>query len=163
MPESSSCFFLQKVSLLKHRIWILVISMDCILYYFTHSSEKMRVVTYFKIENIFKYFVRTQNLKDSQGICFFLFRKIWIVVGLFLFGSYSYKMLNTIINMLSSLLPVWLFQHLVGRLIGKQGRYVSFLKQNSGAKIYISTLPYTQEFQICHIEGESGEPCPHIS
>ncbi|KAG8002333.1 A-kinase anchor protein 1, partial [Nibea albiflora] len=38
-------------------------------------------------------------------------------------------------------------------LIGKQGRYVSFLKQNSGAKIYISTLPYTQEFQICHIEG----------
>lgn len=32
---------------------------------------------------------------------------------------------------------------------------MSFLKQNSGAKIYISTLPYTQEFQICHIEGES--------
>ncbi|XP_070762171.1 A-kinase anchor protein 1, mitochondrial-like [Enoplosus armatus] len=44
-------------------------------------------------------------------------------------------------------------KHLVGRLIGKQGRYVSFLKQNSGSKIYISTLPYTQEFQICHIEG----------
>ncbi|XP_061682763.1 A kinase (PRKA) anchor protein 1b isoform X2 [Syngnathoides biaculeatus] len=43
---------------------------------------------------------------------------------------------------------------LVGRLIGKQGRYVSFLKQTSGAKIYISTLPYTQEFQICHIEGK---------
>uniref|UniRef100_H3CHC4 A kinase (PRKA) anchor protein 1b n=1 Tax=Tetraodon nigroviridis TaxID=99883 RepID=H3CHC4_TETNG len=42
---------------------------------------------------------------------------------------------------------------LVGRLIGKQGRYVSYLKQNSGAKIYISTLPYTQDFQICHIEG----------
>lgn len=46
-----------------------------------------------------------------------------------------------------------ILQHLVGRLIGKQGRYVSFLKQTSGAKIYISTLPYTQEFQICHIEG----------
>ncbi|XP_037533284.1 A kinase (PRKA) anchor protein 1b [Nematolebias whitei] len=44
-------------------------------------------------------------------------------------------------------------KHFVGRLIGKQGRYVSFLKQSSGAKIYISTLPYTQEFQICHIEG----------
>ncbi|XP_061460992.1 A-kinase anchor protein 1, mitochondrial [Rhineura floridana] len=44
-------------------------------------------------------------------------------------------------------------KHLVGRLIGKQGRYVSFLKQTSGAKIYISTLPYTQDFQICHIEG----------
>ncbi|XP_033969010.1 A kinase (PRKA) anchor protein 1b [Trematomus bernacchii] len=53
-------------------------------------------------------------------------------------------------------LVVWEIEvpkHLVGRLIGKQGRYVSFLKQNSGAKIYISTLPYTQEFQICHIEG----------
>lgn len=44
-------------------------------------------------------------------------------------------------------------KHLVGRLIGKQGRYVSFLKQTSGAKIYISTLPYTQNIQICHIEG----------
>jgi len=39
---------------------------------------------------------------------------------------------------------------------------VSFLKQNSGAKIYISTLPYTQEFQICHIEGELGALDPHI-
>lgn len=47
------------------------------------------------------------------------------------------------------------FQSLVGRLIGKQGRYISYLKQNSGVKIYISTLPYTQEFQICHIEGRS--------
>ncbi|CAJ1065919.1 A kinase (PRKA) anchor protein 1b [Xyrichtys novacula] len=56
----------------------------------------------------------------------------------------------------SSELIIWEIEvpkHLVGRLIGKQGRYVSFLKQNSGAKIYISTLPYTQEFQICHIEG----------
>lgn len=51
--------------------------------------------------------------------------------------------------------PFLIFQSLVGRLIGKQGRYVSYLKQNSGAKIYISTLPYTQEFQICHIEGRS--------
>ncbi|XP_067866699.1 A kinase (PRKA) anchor protein 1b isoform X2 [Heterodontus francisci] len=53
-------------------------------------------------------------------------------------------------------LTIWEIQvpkHLVGRLIGKQGRYVSFLKQTSGAKIYISTLPYTQDFQICHIEG----------
>lgn len=55
----------------------------------------------------------------------------------------------------NSFVGVFVSQHLVGRLIGKQGRYVSFLKQNSGAKIYISTLPYTQEFQICHIEGES--------
>lgn len=55
--------------------------------------------------------------------------------------------MNIAVNLVS------LFQHLVGRLIGKQGRYVSSLKQNSGAKIYISTLPYTAEFQICHIEG----------
>lgn len=48
-------------------------------------------------------------------------------------------------------------KHLVGRLIGKQGRYVSFLKQTSGAKIYISTLPYTQDFQICHIEGNQQQ------
>ena len=73
-------------------------------------------------------------------------------------------LLNVCINILSffdmnsSLLVVFISQHLVGRLIGKQGRYVSFLKQNSGSKIYISTLPYTQEFQICHIEGESGPP-----
>lgn len=46
----------------------------------------------------------------------------------------------------------------MGRLIGKQGRYVSYLKQTSGAKIYISTLPYTQDFQICHMEGESDVP-----
>lgn len=60
----------------------------------------------------------------------------------------------------SSELIVWEIEvpkHLVGRLIGKQGRYVSFLKQSSGAKIYISTLPYTQEFQICHIEGSQQQ------
>ncbi|KAM3933812.1 A-kinase anchor protein 1, mitochondrial isoform 1-T3 [Leptodactylus fuscus] len=48
-------------------------------------------------------------------------------------------------------------KHLVGRLIGKQGRYVSFLKESSGAKIYIATLPYTQDFQICHIEGSQQQ------
>ncbi|XP_078080838.1 A kinase (PRKA) anchor protein 1b [Mustelus asterias] len=57
-------------------------------------------------------------------------------------------------------LTIWEIQvpkHLVGRLIGRQGRYVSFLKQTSGAKIYISTLPYTQDFQICHIEGNQQQ------
>uniref|UniRef100_A0A4W5Q755 A kinase (PRKA) anchor protein 1b n=1 Tax=Hucho hucho TaxID=62062 RepID=A0A4W5Q755_9TELE len=61
---------------------------------------------------------------------------------------------------LGSELVVWEIEvpkHLVGRLIGKQGRYVSFLKQSSGAKIYISTLPYTQEFQICHVEGSQQQ------
>ena len=61
-----------------------------------------------------------------------------------------------LVNPLTSLSPP---KHLVGRLIGKQGRYVSFLKQTSGAKIYISTLPYTQNIQVCHIEGQ-WQPLP---
>ncbi|XP_075051038.1 uncharacterized protein LOC142138332 isoform X2 [Mixophyes fleayi] len=55
---------------------------------------------------------------------------------------------------------IWEFEvpkHLVGRLIGKQGRFVSFLKELSGAKIYISTLPYTHYYQICHIEGSQEQ------
>ncbi|XP_051542424.1 A-kinase anchor protein 1, mitochondrial-like [Myxocyprinus asiaticus] len=43
--------------------------------------------------------------------------------------------------------------HLVGRLIGKEGKFVNFLKQSSGANIYVSTLPFTQDIQICHIQG----------
>ncbi|XP_053310949.1 A-kinase anchor protein 1, mitochondrial isoform X2 [Spea bombifrons] len=57
-------------------------------------------------------------------------------------------------------LVVWEIEvpkHLVGRLIGKQGRFVSYLKATSGAKIYITTLPFTQEFQLCHIEGSPEE------
>uniref|UniRef100_A0A8D3CFG0 Tudor domain-containing protein n=1 Tax=Scophthalmus maximus TaxID=52904 RepID=A0A8D3CFG0_SCOMX len=60
----------------------------------------------------------------------------------------------------SSELIIWEIEvpkHLVGRLIGKQGRFVSFVKQTSGAKIYISTLPYTQDVQICHIEGSQQQ------
>ncbi|NXR10015.1 AKAP1 protein, partial [Semnornis frantzii] len=45
-------------------------------------------------------------------------------------------------------------KELVGRLIGKQGRFMSFLRQASGAKIYVSTLPYLHDSQVCHIEGE---------
>ncbi|XP_068124578.1 A-kinase anchor protein 1, mitochondrial [Hyperolius riggenbachi] len=57
-------------------------------------------------------------------------------------------------------LIIWEFEvpkYLVGRLIGKQGRFVSFLKQSSGAKIYISTVPYTQDIQICHLEGSQQQ------
>ncbi|KAM8977312.1 A-kinase anchor protein 1, mitochondrial [Pelodytes ibericus] len=57
-------------------------------------------------------------------------------------------------------LVVWEIEvpkHLVGRLIGKQGRFVSYLKETSGAKIYVTTLPYTQDFQLCHIEGSQEE------
>ncbi|NXY75809.1 AKAP1 protein, partial [Glareola pratincola] len=44
-------------------------------------------------------------------------------------------------------------KELVGQLIGKRGRFMSFLKQESGAKIYVSTLPYFRNSQVCHIEG----------
>ncbi|NXH75922.1 AKAP1 protein, partial [Hydrobates tethys] len=44
-------------------------------------------------------------------------------------------------------------KELVGRLIGKQGKFMSFLRQSSGAKIYVSTLPYFRDSQVCHIEG----------
>ncbi|NXT91692.1 AKAP1 protein, partial [Anhinga rufa] len=46
---------------------------------------------------------------------------------------------------------------LVGRLIGKQGRFMSTLRQASGAKIYVSTLPYFRDSQVCHIEGSSHQ------
>ncbi|NXP11603.1 AKAP1 protein, partial [Thinocorus orbignyianus] len=48
-------------------------------------------------------------------------------------------------------------KELVGRLIGKQGRFMSFLRQASGAKIYVSTLPYFHDSQVCHIEGSSHQ------
>ncbi|KFO92975.1 hypothetical protein N320_05368, partial [Buceros rhinoceros silvestris] len=44
-------------------------------------------------------------------------------------------------------------KELVGRLIGKQGRFMSALRQASGAKIYVSKLPYFRDSQVCHIEG----------
>ncbi|XP_051491645.1 A-kinase anchor protein 1, mitochondrial [Apus apus] len=48
-------------------------------------------------------------------------------------------------------------KELVGRLIGKQGRFMSFLRQASGAKIYVATLPYFRDSQVCHIEGSSHQ------
>ncbi|XP_029547497.1 A-kinase anchor protein 1, mitochondrial-like [Salmo trutta] len=48
-------------------------------------------------------------------------------------------------------------KHFVGRLIGKKGRHMNYLKETSGAKIFITALPYTQEFQICHIEGSEEQ------
>uniref|UniRef100_A0A8C6J3U0 Uncharacterized protein n=1 Tax=Melopsittacus undulatus TaxID=13146 RepID=A0A8C6J3U0_MELUD len=44
-------------------------------------------------------------------------------------------------------------KELVGRLIGRQGKFMSFLRQKSGAKIYVSTKPYFRDSQVCHIEG----------
>ncbi|XP_071190807.1 A-kinase anchor protein 1, mitochondrial-like [Salvelinus alpinus] len=60
----------------------------------------------------------------------------------------------------SQSLTVWEIEvpkHFVGRLIGKKGRHVNYLKETSGAKVFITALPYTQEFQICHIEGSEDQ------
>ncbi|XP_064833138.1 A-kinase anchor protein 1, mitochondrial-like [Oncorhynchus masou masou] len=48
-------------------------------------------------------------------------------------------------------------KHFVGRLIGKKGRHVNYLKETSGAKVFITALPNTQEFQICHVEGSEEQ------
>ncbi|NXI36990.1 AKAP1 protein, partial [Galbula dea] len=48
-------------------------------------------------------------------------------------------------------------KELVGRLIGKQGRFMSYLRQTSGAKIYVSSMPYFHDSQICHIEGSTHQ------
>ncbi|XP_030318242.1 A-kinase anchor protein 1, mitochondrial [Calypte anna] len=48
-------------------------------------------------------------------------------------------------------------KELVGRLIGKQGKFMTFLRQSSGAKIYVATLPYFRDSQVCHIEGSSHQ------
>ncbi|XP_043910569.1 uncharacterized protein LOC122787746 [Protopterus annectens] len=80
--------------------------------------------------------------------------------GCGLSGSEHHLSQHTSLNSNKSEFTVWEIEvpkHLVGRLIGKQGRYVSYLKQISGAKIYITTVPYTQEFQICHIEGSQQQ------
>lgn len=60
----------------------------------------------------------------------------------------------------SELRAIWEFEvpkHLVGRMIGKQGRYVSYLEATSGATVFISAVPYTQEVQVCHLEGTTGQ------
>uniref|UniRef100_A0A8C4NGZ6 Tudor domain-containing protein n=1 Tax=Eptatretus burgeri TaxID=7764 RepID=A0A8C4NGZ6_EPTBU len=45
------------------------------------------------------------------------------------------------------------FQAAVGRLIGKQGKFINHLKQTSGAQIYIMELPFVADYQVCHVEG----------
>ncbi|XP_048751874.2 A-kinase anchor protein 1, mitochondrial-like isoform X2 [Ostrea edulis] len=40
-----------------------------------------------------------------------------------------------------------------GRLIGKQGKNINFIKEKTGANITLSANPFTPEFQLCSIEG----------
>ncbi|XP_061219277.1 A-kinase anchor protein 1, mitochondrial isoform X1 [Neopsephotus bourkii] len=43
-------------------------------------------------------------------------------------------------------------KELVHRLIGPQGKFISFLRRKSGAKIYVTRKPYLRDSQVCHIE-----------
>ena len=42
---------------------------------------------------------------------------------------------------------------LCGMLIGRNGRTVNSIRENSGAEICIRNKPYSKEYQICAIEG----------
>lgn len=44
-----------------------------------------------------------------------------------------------------------------GRLIGRQGKNINFIKEKSGANITLSANPFTPEFQLCSIEGSQRQ------
>jgi polyribonucleotide nucleotidyltransferase len=44
-----------------------------------------------------------------------------------------------------------------GRLIGKQGKNINFIKEKTGANITLSANPFTPEFQLCSIEGKEWQ------
>ena len=98
-----------------------------------------------------------------EYVCF-LSRRVCIVAWLLVFVTFLLCCINEwSFWCVTSHLRVFLHQQLVGRLIGKQGNVVNFIQQNSGAQIYISTKRYTEDSQICHIEGEWGWPRLHFN
>jgi len=48
-------------------------------------------------------------------------------------------------------------QHLVGRLIGRNGSYIHEIKENTHASVYIKVHPDTSKLKICAIEGKQYE------
>ncbi|KAG9345622.1 hypothetical protein JZ751_008766 [Albula glossodonta] len=44
-------------------------------------------------------------------------------------------------------------KHLVGALIGKDGKYLKFIKQRCNGLVYMSTHPHYQDYMICNIMG----------
>ncbi|KAL8615275.1 hypothetical protein ACOMHN_051767 [Nucella lapillus] len=46
---------------------------------------------------------------------------------------------------------------LCGRLIGRLGKNIQYLKDRSGASISLTRNPFTPEFQICRVQGNSVE------
>ncbi|KAK7485431.1 hypothetical protein BaRGS_00023379 [Batillaria attramentaria] len=46
---------------------------------------------------------------------------------------------------------------LCGRLIGRQGRNIHYIKEESGATVALSSNPFTPDFQICRVQGLQAE------
>ncbi|XP_076453378.1 uncharacterized protein LOC143288608 [Babylonia areolata] len=46
---------------------------------------------------------------------------------------------------------------LCGRLIGRGGKNIQYIKDQSGATITLTSNPFTPEFQICQVQGLQGE------
>ncbi|XP_075614069.1 A-kinase anchor protein 1, mitochondrial-like [Balearica regulorum gibbericeps] len=46
---------------------------------------------------------------------------------------------------------------LVGRLIGRKGRFLNYLREASGATVFVSSLPYFRDSHVCHIEGSAQQ------
>lgn len=47
---------------------------------------------------------------------------------------------------------------LCGRLIGRQGKNISFIKSKSGANVSVINNPFTTEFRICQVIGKKMLP-----
>lgn len=43
---------------------------------------------------------------------------------------------------------------LCGRLIGKYGKNINYIKERSGANVALNTNPFTPAFQLCTVEGK---------
>ena len=44
---------------------------------------------------------------------------------------------------------------LCGRLIGRGGKNIQHIKEQSGATVTLSSNPFTPEFQVCRVQGSS--------
>ena len=44
---------------------------------------------------------------------------------------------------------------LCGRLIGRGGKNIQHIKEQSGATVTLSSNPFTPEFQVCRVQGLS--------
>ena len=43
---------------------------------------------------------------------------------------------------------------LCGRLIGKYGKNINYIKEKTGANVALNTNPFTPDYQLCSIDGK---------